>query len=160
MRRLDAATICLLIVLILLVCLDAAILHSNLTAFHGFLLIWLAGLITFKWFVIVFTKDCHGRTRRYTQDDLDLLGEVQSVDTSDRPAEWRCAICLCNSVGNHEKLRELNICKHVFHHACIDGWLLARLSECRLKEPSRLPTGSTEHISQLTCPLCRTAVFG
>ena len=61
---LDAATICLLIVLFVLVCLDVAILHQNLTALHGFLMIWLAGLTTFKCFVIVFTKG------RYTQDDL------------------------------------------------------------------------------------------
>ena len=50
------------------------------------------------------------------QYDLDLLGSVRYGGPSDRQEEWRCAICLCNSVGDNEKLRELNACKHVFHH--------------------------------------------
>ena len=99
------------------------------------------------------------QAERYRGDDLDMLGGVRFPGRSDREAEWRCAICLCNSGGDHEKLRELSVCKHVFHKVCIDSWFLMRLRDIGLKEPCELRIGTTKHLSRLVCPLCRAPMI-
>jgi hypothetical protein len=118
------------------------------------------GFGIFLSFLYIFTALADYTTRQtdrdraqQTRDDLDLLGSVRFGSPSDRHEEWSCSICLSDSVGENEMLCELNVCKHVFHRDCIDNWFLAKLSNCRLKEPP------TNRLSQLSCPLCRTAAF-
>lgn len=94
------------------------------------------------------------RPKLYTQDDLDSLGGVRLVGTSDRDAEWSCAICLGNA-ADHEKIRELQFCKHAFHQECIDNWFLGSLSDLS----RNCPGSATGHLSSLVCPLCRGEVF-
>ena len=65
---------------------------------------------------------------------------VQVFDGSSRDSE--CAICL-NTFSSGERLRVLP-CRHTFHCACIDGWLL----------PRRAP-GSLSQLRIPTCPLCK-----
>nr|CAD1838249.1 unnamed protein product [Ananas comosus var. bracteatus] len=48
-----------------------------------------------------------------------------------------CAVCLCAMAGG-DRVRRLS-CRHAFHAACIDGWLL-------LSPPA----------AALPCPLCRS----
>ena len=76
-----------------------------------------------------------------TAHDLDLLGGVLSEQPSNMCAEWRCAICMCDSKDDGEQLRELKRCKHIFHRGCVDQWFL-----------------DTPLLS-LRCPLCREHVF-
>ena len=81
------------------------------------------------------------KTRMCTAQDLDLLRGVLSDHPSNMLAEWRCTICLCDSHGDGQQLRELELCKHVFHRDCIDQWFL------------------DTPLFSLKCPLCRGPVF-
>ena len=79
--------------------------------------------------------------RMCTAQDLDLLTGVLSDHPSNMGPEWRCTICLCDSHGDGQQLRELGSCKHVFHRDCIDQWFL------------------DTPLFSLKCPLCRGPVF-
>ena len=81
------------------------------------------------------------KARMCTAQDLDLLRGVLSDHPSNMPADWRCTICLCDSHGDGQQLRELELCKHVFHRDCIDEWFL------------------DTPLFSLKCPLCRRPVF-
>ncbi|KAG9159126.1 hypothetical protein Leryth_026211 [Lithospermum erythrorhizon] len=64
---------------------------------------------------------------------LFLLSTLESDETA--VTESECSICL-RSFEDHEMVRVLPICHHVFHSECVDIWLTTRSS----------------------CPLCRTSV--
>lgn len=70
--------------------------------------------------------------------DLDLLGHVRLAE--ERHSEMQCTVCLCD-VEPNQRLRELRVCKHVFHQNCIDQWLLGT------------------PVFSLTCPLCRGSLY-
>merc|ERR1719271_2255889 len=72
--------------------------------------------------------------------DLALLGDVRLAEESDHRSDLKCTICLCD-VEAGQKLRELYLCKHVFHQKCIDQWLLGT------------------PVYSVTCPLCRGNLF-
>lgn len=85
-----------------------------------------------------------GTTRRCTAQDLDLLGGVLSEHPSKECAEWVCTICLSGSHSDVEvpqELRELKLCKHIFHRECIDRWCL------------------DAPMFSLRCPVCRGSIF-
>ncbi|KAG5518530.1 hypothetical protein PMAC_002926 [Pneumocystis sp. 'macacae'] len=68
-----------------------------------------------------------------TKDEIESAGglHVLSVNSSvaDVYLDERCVICLNNyQIG--EECRELNKCKHFFHKACIDEWLMTGRNTC------------------------------
>ncbi|CCJ31220.1 unnamed protein product [Pneumocystis jirovecii] len=68
-----------------------------------------------------------------TKDEIESAGglHVLSVNSSaaDIYLDERCVICLNNyQIG--EECRELNKCKHFFHKACIDEWLMTGRNTC------------------------------
>ncbi|EMR09777.1 hypothetical protein PNEG_01961 [Pneumocystis murina B123] len=68
-----------------------------------------------------------------TKDEIESAGglHVLSVNSSsaDIYLEERCVICLNNyEIG--EECRQLNKCKHFFHKACIDEWLMTGRNTC------------------------------
>ncbi|KAG5440444.1 hypothetical protein PCK2_000472 [Pneumocystis canis] len=68
-----------------------------------------------------------------TKDEIESAGglHILSVNSSvaDVYLDERCVICLNNyQIG--EECRELNKCKHFFHKACIDQWLLTGRNTC------------------------------
>jgi hypothetical protein len=70
----------------------------------------------------------------------------------------QCAICLCDCEDDGKRLRVLDRCKHVFHRDCVDNWFTNQLSEAYSAEKLD-PTYSTQHLTFLSCPLCRATVY-
>lgn len=62
---------------------------------------------------------------------------LPSFDCYTKSPDSECTICL-SSIEKGDKCRLLPGCKHVFHAACVDAWLM------------KVPT----------CPLCRASVAG
>eukprot|EP00746_Dinoflagellata_sp_MGD_P165983 gnl/MRDRNA2_/MRDRNA2_95587_c0_seq1.p1 gnl/MRDRNA2_/MRDRNA2_95587_c0~~gnl/MRDRNA2_/MRDRNA2_95587_c0_seq1.p1 ORF type:complete len:440 (+),score=47.56 gnl/MRDRNA2_/MRDRNA2_95587_c0_seq1:122-1441(+) len=59
--------------------------------------------------------------------------EIANLPCAEVPADKEasnCAICLTGFV-RHDRIRQLPACKHEFHRACIDQWLL-RMASCPL----------------------------
>jgi hypothetical protein len=91
-----------------------------------------------------------------TMEGLNYLGVVWFVDHVEGQ-QWRCAICLSDSVEDGEKLCELDICNHVFHHGCIHKWFLG--SARNLSKTNNIdPKDSKQILAKLQCPLCRSAL--
>ncbi|KAH7677476.1 Zinc finger RING/FYVE/PHD-type protein [Dioscorea alata] len=70
---------------------------------------------------------------------LKLLREIDqlsSIKLCENSSEVECVVCMA-TISNGEEIRELK-CRHLFHKACLDGWL--------------------EH-GQATCPLCRSSLL-
>lgn len=74
------------------------------------------------------------RTTSETTTVPALLFPVIKFEELVADRSQNCAVCL-NEFKRGEEIRGLKICRHVFHRACLDGWI--------------------DH-DQKTCPLCRT----
>ncbi|KAL2902575.1 E3 ubiquitin-protein ligase RHA1B [Bienertia sinuspersici] len=66
------------------------------------------------------------------QEMLPVMKFAEIATGSRQPEQ--CAVCL-NEFRNHEEIRRLTNCRHIFHRVCVDRWM--------------------DH-DQITCPLCRT----
>ncbi|KAG4300661.1 hypothetical protein PCK1_003090 [Pneumocystis canis] len=68
-----------------------------------------------------------------TKDEIESAGGLHVLSVNSSVAhiylDERCVICLNNyQIG--EECRELNKCKHFFHKACIDQWLMTGRNTC------------------------------
>jgi hypothetical protein len=61
------------------------------------------------------------------QDPAGSGGGAGAEDGSEEPGE--CAVCLAEYAGG-EEVRVLPACRHGFHRACVDRWLLTRAPTC------------------------------
>ena len=59
------------------------------------------------------------------QEELDknIIVEFKNLDEEIRSKNEMCTVCQYK-FNNDDKVRHLNWCCHVFHHECIDSWLL------------------------------------
>ncbi|KAF3561472.1 PREDICTED: E3 ubiquitin-protein ligase RHA1B-like [Brassica oleracea var. oleracea] len=64
----------------------------------------------------------------------DILPVVRFSDLN-LPESECCAVCLYD-FENHDEIRRLTNCRHIFHKGCLDRWMM--------------------DYNQITCPLCRT----
>jgi hypothetical protein len=58
-----------------------------------------------------------------TQAQIDVASHVSTADATYAATETICSICQ-DPIQETEEVRHLNVCRHDFHRACIDNWLL------------------------------------
>ncbi|GMP85443.1 hypothetical protein CsSME_00038594 [Camellia sinensis var. sinensis] len=89
------------------------------------------------------------RTHNPIANNTDHL--VSSVTYKAAPHGGECPVCL-SAFMDGEVVREVNVCKHLFHSACIDTWLCSH-SDCpvcrafigtRRSKPPRPPAAAAD----------------
>ncbi|TVU33278.1 hypothetical protein EJB05_25071, partial [Eragrostis curvula] len=68
--------------------------------------------------------------------DWDVAVDIPVYEQPDDDAASKCPVCL-NDVKEGEVVKQLPLCRHLFHQQCIDQWLR----------------------DKPTCPVCRSGVF-
>lgn len=95
-------------------------------------------------------EELSSNTSKIRRGQLELVSRVKYCkETNGEEYGNECPVCLSGFIeGDH--VRQLNSCKHSFHVACIDKWLLYSHSNCPLcrasvpvKPPTVIPKSSS-----------------